>query len=208
MKKVFLAFAALLTAHFTYAQSGIGVKGGVNLSNVYTDAGSFKNNINQSLDTKTGWVFGVWGRLGNRFYLQPELLASTKGGKVEFTPSGSGASPTIVDVKTTYLDVPLLVGFKPVKFIRLMAGPVASIKLREDEKLLEAIKTYSNDTDQAFEKMSYGYQLGVGIKLLGLELDLRKEGSLSDVSAIKFSNNEKFSQKLNGWQFTVGFKIL
>jgi predicted DNA-binding antitoxin AbrB/MazE fold protein len=208
MKKVFLAFAALLTAHFTYAQSGIGIKGGVNLSNVYTDAGSFKNNINQSLDTKTGWVFGVWGRLGNRFYLQPELLASTKGGKVVFTPSGSGASPTIVDVKTTYLDIPVLVGFKPVKFIRLMAGPVASIKLREDEKLLEAIKTYSNDTDEAFEKMSYGYQLGVGIKVLGLELDLRKEGSLTDVSSIKFNNNEKFNQRLNGWQFTVGFKIL
>lgn len=212
MKKAFLLILCLLLVQFSFAQSGFGIKGGVNLSNVYTDAGSFNGSIKQSLDTRTGWVFGGWGRLGkNKFYLQPELLASTKGGKVEFTPTSNGipvGNPTIVDVKTTNLDIPILIGFKPVKFIRIMAGPVASIKLSEDQKLLEALKTYSNNTDQAFEQMTYGYQVGVGVKVLGLEIDLRKEGSLSDASSIKFKNEEKFNQRMSGWQLTVGFKIL
>ncbi len=202
----FVCFMLTGMPFFAAAQSGLGLKGGLNLSSVYTDAGSFGGNVSQSLDTRTGWVGGVWARLGNKVYLQPELLASTRGGEVIFTsPFGN---PQVVEIKNTYLDVPLLLGFRPVKFIRIMAGPVASVKLREDQRFLEAVKTYASDTDRAFREMSYGYQIGLGLKLLGLELDLRKEGSLSDVSSITFSNQEKFSQRTGGWVFSVGFRIL
>ena len=87
MKKILSVFTLLLLSSFAFGQSGLGLKGGVNLTNVYTDAGSLGNNIRESLDTRTGFVFGVFGRVGKKFYLQPEVLVATRGGKVEVRPS-------------------------------------------------------------------------------------------------------------------------
>ena len=207
MKKIALLSIFVLSATGVFAQSGIGVKVGVNTSNIYTDAGSLKNNIDQSLATKTGFVFGVFGRLGDSFYLQPEVLVATKGGKVEVTPTGGGG-PQLVDVKYTNLDIPILIGFKPVKFLRINGGPVASLKLSEDKKLKEALADYTANGNEAFQNSTWGYQLGVGINLLGFELDLRKEGSLTDISMLQFQNESKFNQRSSGWQVTIAKKIL
>ncbi len=207
MKKL-LAVLLLSMAGFTaFAQSGLGIKGGLGLTNVYTDAGSLKGNIQQSLDTKTGFVFGVWGRLGKKLYLQPELLVASKGGKVEVTPLGM-STPQLVDVKYTNLDIPILVGFKPLNFLRVMAGPVASVKLSEDKKLKDALGDFTSNTGDAFASSTWGYQFGVGVKLLGIEIDLRREGGLSDINVLKFKDNANFSQRPAGWQLTLGFKII
>jgi len=205
MKKVLIlgVFACICSVSTSFAQSGFGIKGGLTFNQVYTDAGSLGNNIQQSLDTKTGYVLGAFGRIGNKIYLQPEVLFAQRGGSIEIQNVGK--------VKYNYsnIDVPLLVGVKVLKFIRVMAGPVATFKVNEDEKLRDALKGYtSGSIDEAMNKATFGYQLGVGIKILGLEIDLRKEGSLSDVSMLKLQNNAQFSQKASGWQVTVGIKII
>lgn len=207
MKKIVILSLFILGAGGVFAQSGLGVKVGVNTNNIYTDAGSLKNNIDQSLATKTGFVFGVFGRLGDNFYLQPELVVATRGGKVEITPAGGGA-PQLVDVKYTNLDIPVLIGFKPVKFLRINGGPVASLKLSEDKKLKDALSEYTSNSSDAFANSTWGYQFGVGVNLLGFELDLRKEGSLTDISVLKFQNESKFNQRASGWQVTIAKKIL
>lgn len=188
------------------AQSGLGIKGGLNLTSISTNAGSFKNNIVESYNTRTGYAFGLFGRIGDKVYLQPELMVSTKGGEVDVFPVGGSSSQT-VKVKYTDIDVPLLVGVKPLKFIRIVAGPVASFKVSEDETLRDALKAYTSNGNEAIKNATFGYQLGVGVKLLGLELDLRRQGSLSDISALNLSG-DKFSQRSAGWQFTVGIKLL
>lgn len=207
MKRVAVVLTLLFISSVGYSQSALGIKGGVNLTNISTEAGSLKNNINESLDTKTGFVFGVWGRLGQKLYLQPELLIATKGGEVEVTPVGGGPIQ-VIDAKYTNLDIPVLVGFKPMKWLRVMGGPVASLKLSENQKLKESLAEYTTNTDAAFENATWGYQVGVGVKLLGVELDLRKEGSLTDINALSFKNEDKFSQRASGWQLTLGFTIL
>lgn len=207
MKRVTAVLALLLISSVGFSQSALGIKGGVNMTNVYTDAGSLKDNIQESLDTKTGFVFGIWGRLGQKLYLQPELLIATKGGEVEVRPANGGPIE-VVDVKYTNLDIPVLVGFKPVKFLRIMGGPVASLKLSEDQKLKESLTEYTSNTGAAFENATWGYQVGVGVKVFGVELDLRKEGSLTDINALSFKNEDKFSQRASGWQLTLGFTIL
>ena len=210
MKKLFL-----LTFLFTFfmgvtsfAQSGFGIKGGVSLSNITTNAGSLKNNINESFDTRTGYVFGVFGRLGDRVYLQPELLVASKGGKVNVVPVGSN-TPIAVDVKYTNLDIPVLVGIKALRVLRVTAGPVISLKLSEDQKLKDALQSYSNGgINNALKDASWGYQLGVGVKVLGMELDLRRVGSISEISALNLKNDSKFSSYAQGWQLTLGIKII
>ncbi|MFN8432002.1 MAG: porin family protein [Spirosomataceae bacterium] len=206
MKKAILILAAICFSNLAMAQFTLGIKGGINFSNMVTDAGSFSQNIKESKDTKTGYSFGVYSRIGKKLYLQPEVLFATKGGKVDFVPVGGG-SPISVDIKTNNIDIPVLIGYKLFNRIRINAGPVASIKISEDQKFLDELKKVTNDVDAAFEKATFGYQAGVGIKLLGFEIDLRNEGSLSSISSDKFSD-PKFSQRLNGWQLTIGHKIL
>lgn len=207
MKKYSILLLLCFGSFLTQAQSGLGIKGGLNFTQLYTDAGSLKGNVNESLDTKTGYVFGVWGRLGKKFYLQPEVVVATKGGKVNVSPT-NGGSAEVVDVKYTNLDIPVLIGFKPLNFLRIMAGPVASVKLSEDKKLKDALADYTTDTKDAFANSTFGYQVGVGVKILGIELDLRKEGGLSDINVQTFKNDAKFSQRPSGWQLTAAFKIL
>lgn len=206
MKKIIFAFIALLAIQNTFAQFKLGVKGGVNVSKVYTDAGSLKANFNQSLDTKTGYSFGLYARVGKKLYLQPELMFATKGGKVNVTPIGGG-SPVSVNIKTNNIDIPVLIGYKLFNRIRINAGPVASIKINEDGKFLDELKMVTSNPNQAFENATFGYQAGVGIKLLGFDIDLRKDGSLSDISSKQFDGNQ-FSQRLSGWQLTLGRKII
>jgi hypothetical protein len=206
MKKLFFVLATLLIIQNSYAQFQLGIKGGVNVSKIYTDEGSFKNNFNESLDTKTGYSFGAYARFGKKLYLQPEVMFATKGGKIDVVPLGGG-SPVSVNIKTSNIDIPILVGYKLFNRLRINAGPVASIKINEDGKFLDELKAVTANPDEAFEKSTFGYQAGVGIKLLGFDIDLRKDGSLSDVSSKQFDGNQ-FSQRLSGWQLTIGRKII
>lgn len=207
MKKlIFFGLFATIFSLNSQAQSGLGIKGGLTFNKVYTDAGSLKNNIQQSLDTQTGYVLGVFGRIGNKIYLQPELMVANKGGSIDVITLSGGSQK--IDFKYTNLDVPLLLGFKPVKFLRVMAGPVATVNLSSDQKLRDALRDYASNIDDTFKQATFGYQVGVGVKLLGLEIDLRKEGSLSDISMLNLQNNSKFSQRASGWQLTIGMKII
>jgi hypothetical protein len=208
MKKLCILLICLTPiSAVSFAQSGLGVKGGLNLTSISTDAGSLKDNITESYESRTGYAFGIWGRLGDKFFIQPELMVASKGGELDVIPIGGG-NPQTIKIKYTDLDLPILIGFKPLKFLRVMGGPVASFKLTEDDKLRDVLKDYTNSPDQAFADATYGYQVGVGIKVLGIELDVRHQGSLGDISTLNLANEPKFSQRAQGWQITAAFKLL
>ena len=109
----------------TFAQFDLGIKGGVNTSAIITDAGSLKDNIEASYNTRTGFVGGVYARFGKKFYLQPEVVLASKGGEII-------VDNTAFQVKYNDIDVPLLLGFKPLKFLHVVGGPVASLKADSD----------------------------------------------------------------------------
>ena len=204
-KKLFvlLFILAFAKGNVSLAQFSLGIRGGVNFSTLKTDnTQSVGANFQQSLDTKTGYVGGVYARIGSKIFIQPELIFSAKGGSVNFLKNGS--SQTIA-IDYTNIDIPLLVG---VKFapLRLYAGPMASFTV-SNKGLDEAIKTYSSDLGKSFKNASYGYQAGGGIDIGALSVDLRYEGSLSEVAGLN-SANINFSQKANLWQLTLGLRIL
>ncbi len=206
MKKVNLVFLLFLAIQSSYGQFVLGVKGGLNFSNLVTDAGSFGKNIQESRDTKTGLALGVYTRFGKKLFLQPEVLFATKGGKVNVTPLSG--SPVSLVVKTNNLDIPLLLGYKLFNRIRIMAGPVASFKLNEDEKFANELKKITGNVDEAFSNSTIGYQAGIGFKLIGFDFDLRNMGSLGDISSKQFDTYDKYNQMQKGWQFTIAKKIL
>lgn len=95
----------------------IGIKGGLNLSNVYDSEGD-----DFVANSKVGFVLGgfVSIPLGQYFGLQPEVLFSQKGFKSSGTFLGSSYKMTRT---SNYIDVPLLIAFKPVESVSILFGP-------------------------------------------------------------------------------------
>ncbi len=124
-----LGFFSLLSAQTT--KSGdtndltFGFKAGLNLSNVYDKEGQ-----NFVASSKVGFVGGVFVNLplGQYFSVQPEMLFSQKGFKGEGTLLGSNYN---YERSTTFLDIPILLSFKPISSVALLFGPQYSFLLSE-----------------------------------------------------------------------------
>lgn len=223
MKKILLFTSLLCLPALSFAQGGfqIGIKGGVNLSklsfgnfistsstpngspSVGVDGQTFRDNLRESLDSKTGTSFGIYARFGKNLFLQPELLYSTRSGSFDVVRNGQTQSIT---VQTTSFDVPLLLGIKGGP-IRVVAGPVASFRIDDNQRLGEAVRQYTNGSlNDAWSKAYYGYQLGVGLDIGSFGLDVRHEGNLSDVAQIN-GDNGQFNQRFKSWQVTLAFKV-
>ncbi len=223
MKKTILVIIALIVGlSESQAQFGrlqkkliyVGVRGGANFSQLNTDnlqiskiGSSVKDFFNSNSAYRTGYVGGVYVRIGHKFFIQPEVLLSSKGGKVSFVPQ-AGGSPVNIDVKMSQFDVPVLLGIK-LGAIRLNAGPMASLSIAQGTDLKDAFKQYTSQSiGNTFNQATIGYQAGVGLDLGSFNFDVRYEGNLSNVSQLNLQNNAQFNSKLSLWQLTVGFVIL
>ncbi len=156
--------------------------------------------------TTTGIVGGVFVRIGKKFFVQPEVLFSAKGGSFDIVKTG--LSTQKIDVKFTTIDVPVLLGFK-LGPLRLNAGPMASLTVSQNQELKDALNQYtSQPIGDTFKQAVFGYQAGAGVTLLGINLDVRYEGNLSDLSQVGIqtpSNDARFTTKTTLWQITVGY---
>src|SRR6188768_4084781 len=95
---------SLLCTDFTFAQTGrAGIKGGLNVSNLYIDDVDDEN-------ARYGFNVGVYGQAfsSEAFALQLELLYSTKGSRDTY----SGVFDEEVKYNLNYLDLPVLAVFK------------------------------------------------------------------------------------------------
>lgn len=192
MKKLSAIAAVLLfSATGAFAQFNLGLKAGLN----YTTIKAQNNEFEES--GVLGYQVGAWARYGKTIYIQPEIYLGTKGSSFKFSSGG-----TVIEEKQefTTLDVPLLLGTKfgtDKMNIRLMAGPALQFNLNENEK------AFNQAVDPSFYKYR-GFvtnaQIGAGVDLGNLSLDLRYETSLQDI-------NKNDGQKQNLLHLSVGFKL-
>lgn len=200
MKKIFLFLMFGFFAIQGFSQSnGIGIKAGLSSTKLDFDQERFV-----PTDAQTGYHVGLFGRFGGAgFFIQPELLFTQTQGNFAFIPEGaSGGSNPPENYKAEFnrLDIPVMVGVRFLKVIRLQAGPIASLNI--DSKLKEAGSTVS---ETEFKSATLGYQAGLGIDIGNLSIDGRYEGGLS-----KWSENiGSFStdNRINQWVLSVGFKL-
>ncbi len=222
MKKILLFVLLALVPALTFSQGfQIGVKGGVNLSKlsfgdfvktgtnpngsptVGVDGQTFRNNLSDSFDSKMGTSFGIYMRFGKNLFIQPELLYSTRSAQFGVIRNGQTETATIT---TTSFDVPLLLGIKGGP-IRVVAGPVASFRINDNQSLGNALQQYTQGSlNDAWSQAYYGYQVGGGLDIGSLGLDVRYQGNISDIAQIENSAG-KFSQRLKSWQITLAYKI-
>src|ERR1700761_1836323 len=176
MKKYLLCVAMLVAVSITAkAQFSLGIKGGVNLSNINTD--------NLSSSNRTGYQAGVFARIGGGLYIQPEMYVSGTGGDFHATDNSVSGHADF-----TNLNIPVLIGKRfgtSGTNFRIMAVPEYTVALSNE--FSQSVRHAKHDFGP-YKSGPLGYQDGVGVDILGLTADLRYEGGLTKL-------NENYGQR-------------
>jgi hypothetical protein len=198
MKKYFFTLLAAALSFSAQAQFSLGVKGGVNFSHLSVNQGR----INST--TLPGYQIGLWTRIGKGFYVQPEVYLGSSGSNFDFQYDQSNQTVTESGkVRFTTLNIPLLVGqsfgLSKLNF-RLMAGPMYSYILDDNENLSQNVKNAYRDFGN-YKNSTLGYQAGAGVDVLKFSVDLRYEGGITEI-------NPAYGQRQNVWHLSLGYKFL
>ena len=120
----------------------LGLKGGINYSNVYDSQGA-QFDANPKLGLAGGAFLAI--PIGRFIGIQPEVMYSQKG----FQSSGNILGNDYNITRTsTFLDVPLLFALKPSEFISILAGPQFSY-------LLNQKNTFANGSTSAQQEIDF-----------------------------------------------------
>ena len=170
MKKIVLITAVVLSGFFGLAQtgSGFGIKGGIN----YAGNGDFFNSAENALespDRNIGYHVGIFGKLGNKIYVRPELI---------YTSTTSGYSKG--DLKINKMDVPVLVGITIIGPLNIFAGPAFQYILNS--------KFDGVTIDNIENDFTVGLNIGAGVSFGKFGLDVRYERGFSE-NEINFIDN-------------------
>jgi len=168
MKKLFLLVALFIGAtQYTQAQLNFGIKAGINYnSDSFNDV---KDDVLDGAKGKTGYHAGIWLRAKLPIvglYIRPELVYTQLNSEVNYT-----ARNTQTDFKFSKIDIPILLGTKILGIGNIYAGPSFQYILASDFGL-EDLKEVDS------KSFSAGMQLGAGIELGKIGVDLRWERSL------------------------------
>ena len=166
MKKLLVAFVLFVSVHFAEAQTfSIGPKAGLNISN-YTGG-------NIESDALVGYHLGgiVNYGFGKVFSIQPEVLFSTQGAKVQNNGTKS-------DFKISYVTIPVMLKFKSNGGFYVEFGPQVGFRSSSDIPD-QTINNFAKNLDLA-AGAGIGYQspigLGVGVRYIA---GLSKVGDFS-----------------------------
>lgn len=143
MKKIILSAIAIMAFAFSNAQeTRFGIKGGLNIS-------SFAGGNYYDANSLVGFQVGGFAEIKviERLAIQPELLFSTQGAKLEF-------GNTDFDTKLNYINVPVLAKFYVTKQFTVEAGPQLGF--------LVSAKSEGEDVKDGFKSVDTGFNFGVG----------------------------------------------
>ena len=176
MKKIILISSLAILFLNSSAQIQFGIKGGLNISNIKaSEILTDDYRINPAASGNLGYHIGGFMRASLvGIFIQPELYFSSISNEFNVEDiSGTGTADQLVKQKIGRMDVPILVGVKLGTF-RLGLGPVGSI-IVSDQSDLTDITGY----EATLKSATFGYQLGAGLDIWKLGIDLRYEGGLT-----------------------------
>lgn len=186
MKRLCLLFALLCMT--TYVSAGIipefrfGLKAGLDYQ--ANDLSSALNTLN--IRSNTGWTAGVmaelnWGKLG----IHPEVVYSRNS----FTLSGADGK-----LKTSQVEVPVLLNYKVLGILKLQAGPRFCV--------MDDASGASNQVDWHIKTPTVGYAIGVEATVWKLALSARYNGAFNRTEVLGFTTGKN---KQSNLQLSVGY---
>ena len=204
MKKYLVLVIALMASTATYAQFfTMGPKVGFSSSRLSLEEA---RQIRSGAST-VGFHAGAFTRfsiLG--LYVQPELLFTQSGGQIEIKDEVGNNFDQIQDLTYNKLDVPIMLGFRMGNVFRVNAGPSFSLILGQDART----QGTTDEVRNRYEDSTVGYQIGGGLDVGKLVLDIRYEGSLSKLGDSVQLGGRRFDTDYRNNQFSVslGFMLI
>ncbi len=181
MKKLLLPILAL-TSFLAFPQKEFGLKAGLNFDsngkiNFTEIANTAENIIEDEGSARTGFHIGGYAKFHiTSFYIRPELVFTR-------TTSEYNVNSDSGDLKVSKIDVPLLLGYKIVGPLSIFAGPSFQYILDNDLDIRDVtIADVDND-------LTVGFNIGAGIQLGNLGLDVRYERGFTENEADFIQNN-------------------
>lgn len=196
---ILILMAAIIAAPSAHAVKPIkfGVRAGIQTQNL----GNFRKataNGTQWPQIRNNNMFGFEVAAMSRIsflgvFVQPELAYSHNRFDMDVVGAGS------TRVKISDLNVPILVGTKFL-FVNVFAGPVFNL-------MTETNNSRTVDIITTFRRPAAGYQIGAGVELLNINLDLRYGGNFSKPEqTITWSGSTATAgTRMNGWTVNLGY---
>jgi opacity protein-like surface antigen len=169
----------------------LGIKAGANLFKV--DGQSFSD------EYKFGYNVGAFSQINftPNWGIQPELMFNQTNYRTG-TQFSSIYPNGVNDVKgkLNYLTIPVLLNFRPIPLLSILAGPQFGILLNQDHHL-------STDAKDAFKKGDFSLVGGAQLNLASLMVGARYVVGLNNINDV----TQEQSWKNQGWQLYAGFRI-
>jgi Outer membrane protein beta-barrel domain len=202
----FMAIALFFVSNTSFAQSDdtqvrFGVKGGLNVTNLYVDDVDDEN-------SKIGFHAGLWMKapLGELFAIQPELMWSSKGSTIVSYNNIPFVQDGDVRFNLNYIDLPVL-GSLTLGPISLQAGPYVSYLVNANVKnLKEDLSSGAevNLDEGDFQRMDYGLTGGLAVDIKGFQVGARYMYGLREIGNSDIAGQITRNAKNQGLQFFVG----
>lgn len=181
-------------------QPKIGIKGGINLSNLYVDDVKDEN-------MKVGLNLGMFAKfpITKGFSIQPEVLYSSKGAKLTYDNLlGSGE----YRFNLNYVEVPILAVFNLSKNINIQAGGYAAYLTSANIKRLksgssEADEVADLNTDN-FKRFDYGLAGGFGFDIQNFTIGARYNYGLNEIGDGGIAGEATKNSKNSAFTFYIG----
>jgi len=178
-----------------------GIKGGLNLTNLYV------NDVKDE-HIKAGFNAGFFAKLPvtRGFSIQPELLYSQKGAKLDYdNVFGSGE----YRFNLNYVELPLTAVFNVARNFNLHLGGYASYLVSANIKQLKSNgdgNTISNLNEDNFNRFDYGLVGGLGVDVDNFTIGARYNYGLREVGKSgSLSGNVTSNSKNSAINLFVGF---
>ena len=202
-KRILILFIALCISTLSKSQSliSLGIRGAYTTSKIETDIPAIVSK------TMQGHQFGVFARLGKKWHIQPEVLLSAKGGKLEIELTGTNGKKlnAVQTIHLNTLEIPLLIGYSPVRSehfnFRLQAGPSYNTVIHKDIYISsqEPDPPTQEELLQQIESEFYSLKVGAGVDIAFFTLDVRYEFGIDNI----YNTNFKSAYKINSYQNSV-----
>lgn len=169
-----LLFLSGAVVSSTAQDRGMGIKGGLNLSNLYVDDVDDEN-------ARVGFHVGVYGQIVSTetFAIQPELLYTTKGSESEW----NGLIDQTVKFNLNYLELPVLAVFKLGESAEIHIGPYFSYLLGANIDTEGDLGGTNEELDRDnFKSFDFGLSGGFGLNFGAVQIGARYNYGLSEIA--------------------------
>ena len=178
----------------------VGIKGGLNVTNLWTDEVTDDN-------PRYGFHLGVYTQLfeSDVFAIQPEILFSTKGAKFEDDSDDFDGS---LDFNLNYLDIPILAVFKLGDAAEIHVGPYFGYLLSAKSNIDGDIDFDEDDIDRDnFKAWDYGISAGIGFNVGAVQLGARYNYGLQEIADSDFAQAVLGDAKNSNAQVFISFNF-